>query len=165
MPFSLPSAFNPGDVYSNAHVNAVAAAINTLVNGPKSAYVATSEATTSATYADLPTVTDTVTVTIGQSGIALVFLTVNNVHTSLANGDAYVSFAASGANTIVAGAPYYLWNQTSTGSGGTTVTALSGTFLVTGLAPGATTFKMKYAQAGGTTAAFGDRTIVVWPFP
>lgn len=46
MPFLLPYQFNPGDVYSNAHVNAVAAAINALVNGMQTAFVAASESTT-----------------------------------------------------------------------------------------------------------------------
>jgi hypothetical protein len=163
--FALPAAFNSGDVYSNAHVNAVAAAINTLVNGPARAFVATSEGTTSTTYTDLSTVTDTVTVTIGQSGNALVFLTIGGAYANIANGDYYCSFAASGANTIAAGPPYEIWGQTATGAAGTTVTPMCGAFLVPGLAPGATTFKMKYKAGGGASTAFSARTIVVVPFP
>jgi len=165
MPFSLPANFNPGDSYTNTHANNVASAINTLVNGPAKAFVATLESTAATTYTDLATTTDQVTVTIGQSGIALVFLTVANGYTGVVNGDYYCSFAASGANTIAAGPPYEISGQTSTGSAGTTVTPLCGAFLVTGLAPGATTFKMKYKASGGATATFAQHTIVVVPFP
>ena len=165
MPFSLPANFNPGDSYTNVHANNVAAAINTIVNGMRSAFVATSEAYATAAWGDCATTTDQVTVTIGQSGIALVFLTVANGYTGVVNGDYYCSFAASGANTIAAGPPYEISGQTSTGSAGTTVTPLCGAFLVTGLAPGATTFKMKYKASGGATATFAQRTIVVVPFP
>src|SRR6516164_8121680 len=142
MPFSLPGNFNPGDSYTNVHANNVAAAINTLVNGPAKAFVATSENTTSTTYADLATTTDQVTVTIGQSGAALVSLSIGAAYASTVSGAYYCSFAVSGANTIAAGSPYEMVGQTSTGTGGTTITPMCGTFLVTGLVPGATTFKL-----------------------
>src|SRR6516165_2613273 len=72
--FALPAAFNPGDVYSNAHVNAVAAALNTIVNNAAIGQVAVQEATTSGAYADLPTTTDFATVNVGSSGAVLVIL-------------------------------------------------------------------------------------------
>jgi hypothetical protein len=165
MPFSLPANFNPGDSYTNVHANNVAAAINTLVNGPAKAFVATSENTTSTTYADLATTTDQVTVTIGQSGAALVSLSIGAAYASTVSGAYYCSFAVSGANTIAAGSPYEMVGQTSTGTGGTTITPMCGTFLVTGLVPGATTFKLKYKAGSGATATYNARTIVVVPFP
>ncbi|HVQ84604.1 MAG TPA: hypothetical protein VMS84_07495 [Mycobacterium sp.] len=163
MPFLLPYQFNPGDVYSNAHVNAVAAAINALVNGMQTAFVAASESTTSTTYTDLTTVTDTVTVTIGQSGIALVFMSGLLVG-SVAGNAPFMSFAASGANTIAAATgPNSIFYQAA-GAG------YSGQYgamaPLTGLNPGATTFKLKYASLGAAgTASFQYRRITVIPFP
>jgi hypothetical protein len=165
MPFNLNNQWATGQSVAASDMNNIANAINALVNGPAKGYAAAGETTTSTTYTDLPTTTDQVTVTIGQSGIALVFLTVFDGHTSTVNGQCYCSFAASGANTIAAGPPNEVYAQTSTGSGGTNTNTLSGTFLVTGLAPGATTFKMKYKAGNSATAAFYGRAIVVVPFP
>lgn len=71
MAFNLKSDWANGDLYTAAAADAVAAAINTLVNGLKTATVATSENTTSTSYADLTTTTDQVTVTVGASGTVL----------------------------------------------------------------------------------------------
>jgi hypothetical protein len=158
MPFQLPANFNPGDQYNNLNVNAVAAAINTLVNGTQTAFVATQETTTSTTYADLTTVTDTVTATVGQSGLVWVMLSAVLINSVQAN-TTYVGVALSGANTVAASDNYAGLAQGYVGQITSTVW-----FPMTGLAPGATTFKMKYRVSAGTGYA-GVRRIAVIPFP
>ena len=163
MPFSLPGNFNPGDSYTNVHANNVAAAINTLVNGMQTAYVATSEGTTSTTFTDLATTTDQVTVTIGQSGAALVFMSAQLVGGAAANAPA-MSFAVSGANTIAAaqGSNSILYQAPAAGYGG----QFGAMVPLSGLAPGATTFKLKYVSLGpAATASFQYRRITVLPLP
>jgi hypothetical protein len=117
------------------------------------------QTTTSTTFAKLPTTTDQVTVNIGPSGIALVFLTcsTNNSGAGQAN---YVGFSMSGENTAAASfsqALEYQCFSASTSSG-----APNGMFPVTGLTPGATTFEMEYAVTGGT-GTFWNRRIFVLP--
>jgi len=163
MPFSLPANFNPGDSYTNVHANNVAAAVNTLVNGMQTAYVATAESTTSTTFTDLATTTDQVTVTIGQSGVALVFMSAS-LTGSVAGNAPVMSFAVSGANTIAAALGPNMMLYQAAGA------AYIGQFGVmvplTGLAPGATTFKLKYTSAGAAgTSTFQYRRITVIPFP
>ena len=172
MAFTLPAdlatnwADGVGMIENAAFLNAVAtlnnankAALNTLVNGAATATVATSETTVSTTYADLATTTDSVTVTIGNSGMALVLLQANG--TSTASNYSYTGFAISGATTRAAddavALQYSVWSsgiQTQAGA----------PFLVTGLTAGSTTFKMKYRVAGGT-GTFLNRRISVIPFP
>jgi hypothetical protein len=165
MPFQLPASFNPGDQYTNLNVNAVAAAINALVNGIRTASVATNESTTSTTFTDLATVTDTVTVTIGQSGVAFVMLSALISTASGYGGD--MGFALSGANTQAANVlNAIVVNAVLTGVSGCDH-QVGGTFFVQGLVPGATTFKAKYAASGGASypAQFANRQITVFPFP
>jgi len=172
MAFSLPTdlatdwADNVGMIENAAYLNKVGemnnankAALIALVNGTATATVATSETTTSATYADLTTTTDSVTVTIGNSGMALVLLQANG--TSTTGYYSYISFAISGATTRAAddatALQFAVWSsgiQTQAGA----------PFLVTGLASGSTTFKMKYRVASGT-GTFLNRRISVIPFP
>ena len=160
MPFSLPANFNPGDSYANVHANNVAAAINTIVNGMRSAFVATSEAYATAAWGDCATTTDQVTVTIGQSGVALVFISAS-ISLNATGGAGYMSIAASGANTIAAGnAPNMFYQAPGASYGGQ-----SGNMApLQGLSPGSTTFKLKYYVQGGS-ANFSARAITVVPFP
>jgi hypothetical protein len=159
MPFSLPGNFNPGDSYTNVHANNVAAAINALVNGAATAVVNTLETTTSTSYTDLATTTDQVTVTIGQSGLAIVLIHATIINTGLYYG--YVSLALSGANTQAASTQlglvfvpaYANWISQS-----------GDAFALPGLNPGSTTFKLKYQVQGGT-GTFGNRRLTVIPFP
>lgn len=128
------------------------------------AYVATNETTASTSYTDLATTTDSVTVTIGQTGLALVSLgCYSNVNS---NGQiCYLSFAISGATTVSAGTPASgtvdLLMQQQSGANGTNYSSY-GTVLVTGLTAGSTTFKMKYKVSGGT-GSFVQRYISVVP--
>jgi hypothetical protein len=121
--------------------------------GPAAAFVTTDETTTSVTYADLTTTSDTVTVTIGANGLALVALA-SGVFNSAAN-DTFVSFAVSGATTTAATDTMCIRQATSSAMG------WGATFLVTGLNAGSTTFKMKYRVSAGTGHAFNRRIAVV----
>lgn len=173
MAFSLPSdlatdwADNVGMIENAAYLNAVGtmnnslkSAVNTLVNGVAGAVVATSETTQSGTYADLATTTDTVTVTIGNSGMALVML-----YSSMScnAGTLYVSYAVSGATTSAAAdSKALIFAQQN----GFPVGAFGGAFMETGLTAGSTTFKMKYRTTRTDYAAtFVNRRIAVIPFP
>jgi hypothetical protein len=124
--------------------------------GPATAYVATAENTASTTFADLPTTTDQVTVNVGASGLAQVdiYAAVSNSGTT----GTMVGFAISGATTQAASDAYSLrWDASATFVG-----RPGASFLLTGLAPGATTFKMKYRVAAGT-GTYQDRRIAVTP--
>lgn len=129
-----------------------------LNTGALSAVVLTSETTSSTSYADLATTTDTVTVTIGSNGLALVIISsdmVNNTN----NDFTFVTFAASGANTIAASDTRSFSAKVPTASG-----EFSGSwgYLATGLSAGSTVFKMKYRVNAGT-GTFSNRYISVIP--
>ncbi|MBY0442027.1 MAG: hypothetical protein K2Q25_07820, partial [Mycobacteriaceae bacterium] len=126
--------------------------------GPTAGYVSTSESTTSTTYADLTTTSDTITVNIGASGCALVFIS-SKMGQPTAGAYAFMSFALTGANTQSADDSMSIGYQTANNGG----TSYQGSpFLLTGLASGATTFKAKYRVSTGT-GTFANRRIAVIP--
>lgn len=127
---------------------------NRLATGAATAVVLTQETTTSTSYADLATTTDTVTVTIGNNGIALVSIygTFTNSGANYTN----IGFAISGATTVAATDTFAISQNT------TAFLSMSSVFLVTGLAAGSTTFKMKYSVVAGT-GTFKNRRIAVVP--
>ena len=138
--------FNSVAVYDNA------------VAGPATATVTTAEGTTSTTPANLATTTDQVTINVGPSGLVIVFINAQMIPNT-ANAVATVSFTVSGANTIAAGPPYSMSYQAfAVGAVG----VLGDPFLLAGLNPGATTFKMKYKTSAGTTT-FSYRMISAIP--
>lgn len=114
------------------------------------------------TYVDLATAGPQVTVTIGSSGMAAVFLNAY-LYSSYTSGYvlATMSFAVSGASTVVPE-----WERRSIANGPTANT-LGGAFLLTGLNPGSTTFKARYTlvygSATGQNGQFRNRTISVIP--
>lgn len=126
-----------------------------VLNGAATAYVATQESTTSSSYVDLTTTTDSVTVTIGASGMALVAFSAYG-YNSTAGALANIALAVSGSTTISAGLRYRI-------SFAQALQMYGSTFLVTGLTAGSNTFKMKYAAESGGTAIFGARQISVVP--
>lgn len=102
--------------------------------------VAALEGTVSASYADLPTVGPTVSVTIGPSGTALVSLSAQ-ARTAVGGSIGYASVELTGANVLAASdANAVALPDDARGSA---------SFLLTGLTPGVTQFQMKYR----TTAA------------
>jgi hypothetical protein len=127
-------------------------------SGPATATVLTAETTTSSTPVDLATTTDQVTITVGSSGLVIVFLN-SEIISNTASAVSTVLFALSGANTMAAAAPYQFSYQAFAAS----AVGVSGApFLMAGLNPGATTFKMKYKTSSGT-ATFSYRMISAIP--
>lgn len=121
-----------------------------------SASVAANETYSTTAYGDLATTTDTVTVAVGASGIALV--SVNGyMHGGAAGRTAYISFALSGANTLAASDLNSTYLVTPSSGGGQS----SGVFVLTGLNPGNTTFKMKYKSSAAGACDFQNRSIGV----
>lgn len=125
------------------------------------ASVATQETSTSSTFGDLATVGPTVTVPVRQSGKLLVIISaqIQWISTAAAAtvGGAYATIEMSGANTI---APLTAFNSIlASGHLNTNVSAgtvshapqvnSTGAFVFTGLTPGSTTVRMKYARQAG----------------
>ena len=123
-------------------------------SNPTSATVATTESTSSSTYADMTTVGPAVTANIGPSGSALVTVTCHSYNSAV--NDTFMSFAVSGASTQAASDNNAKVTSTTSGQQGSTAT------IVTGLTPGTTTFTSKYKAASGT-GSFLRRTISVVP--
>lgn len=142
---------------STALVNSTVTA-DKLATGAAAATVATSETTSSASYVQLATTTDTVTVTIGANGLALVSIGCGASNTVANNGN-YMSFAISGATTQAAADTFSSSNRTAIANFGT---YHGRTFLVTGLTPGSTTFGARY-RTEANTATIADRKISVVP--
>lgn len=142
--------------------NAVSAAVNAIVGGLAVSNIATSQNIPSAStsYVSMATA-DQVTATIGQSGAALVILT---VQMTLTNYAAYASYALSGANTVAAAdgkALYFI--QPASGSELFTGSLVR---LETGLTAGATTFTAQFRTTNsGYTYAVANRQLAVIPFP
>lgn len=165
---TLKNTWVTGEVYDATAINAVATAVNAssaslsvLSSGSASAYVATTEAINSATYADLATTTDTVTVTINASGLALVIFSAF-VTAGATGATGWMSFAASGANTIAADDSLAFAAHAPQ-----TANLIDGKSMVVpllGLSPGSTTFKAKYRR-DAAAASFQYRRITVIPFP
>lgn len=172
MAFSLPSDLatnwvdNVGMIEDAAYLNGIGtfnntlkAVINSTVSGATTAIVSTSESTTSSSYADLTTTTDSVTVTISSSGMALVLIYANMTNSQ--GSVPYLSYALSGTNTSAAADTKACRYWTLSAGGACTMSA---SFFETGLSAGSTTFKLKYKNSGGSTTTFADRRIAVIPF-
>lgn len=129
-----------------------------LATGAQQALVATSQTTTSTSFTDLATTTDTVTATIGANGLALIIISAKINNTDSAAGG-FVGVAISGANTVAASEANSLNLRNSTGAPDSQT---SWTYLHTGLTPGSTTFKLKYRVTAGT-GTFTNRRIMVIP--
>lgn len=145
--WSNDASFNDGTGIANGAITA-----SKLATGATTASVATNENTTSTSYTDLATATDTVTVTIGANGLALVIITAEFFNST--SGNMFVSFVASGANTIAA--------SDTNGLLAGTLTQASWSKVLTGLSAGSTTFKLKYRVSAGT-GNFLNRSISVVP--
>lgn len=128
--------------------------VDKFATGATSAVVVTSETTASTSFVDLATTSDSVTVTIGSNGVAIVIIT-SELTNSGANSTR-VSFAVSGATTLAASDSRAIINQ------GANDNSFSWSYVATGLTPGSTTFKMKYRVSGGT-GTFLNRYISVVP--
>jgi hypothetical protein len=161
---ALKNDWATGNTVNASDMNDTSNAVNALsamVSGAATASVATQESTTSSTYADLTTTTDSVTVTIGASGKAIVFLSAQ-MQNGTSTAYAWMGCAISGASTVAAsGARAIMYQNVFTG--GSPQAQYGSPYLVTGLTAGSTTFKLKYRAAGGGTASFNNRNIAVIP--
>lgn len=152
---------NTNDSVITANITNAAVTASKLATGAQTAYVATNESTTSTTYADLATTTDSVTVTIGANGLALVSIYCGQIYNNTNGSRSLASFAISGATTQAAADNYSIMIL-STGVN-TPQIGIGATFLLNGLAAGSTTFKMKYKIVTASTGSFTDRRISVVP--
>lgn len=130
-----------------------------LNTGAAPALVSTSEPTTSSSYGDLTTTTDSVTVVIGANGIAIVNISALGANAA-SGGQVLMGFAISGATTQAASDAFSA--KINSAAGGQSW-SLNGTFVLTGLIPGITTFKAKYKSDGTNAATFSNRRIAVVP--
>lgn len=159
----IPTAGIANSAITTALINNAAVTVDKLSTGAAAAFVATQETTTSTTYANLATTTDTVTVTIGANGLALVSL-YSYISNNTKDSFTYIGVDISGANTIVATDTCAIIFQAYSGN---TSLSFGNSFVLTGLTAGLTTFKMKYrVQTGGGgagTGSFANRRIAVIP--
>jgi len=137
----------------------VAQAINNNFGAAKfaSAYVSTLETRSSTSYGDLTTTTDTVTVTISATGVAIVFISAK-LYNNTGTGHANIAVELSGANSQSADTSRALAIQEVSGN---YTYNLGLPLLYVGLAPGSTTFKLKYKSEVTGTASFADRRLSV----
>ena len=170
MPLATNYVNGIGMIYGADEINEAHGAVNdntvvaALLASADVAVVATAETTTSASFTDLTTTTDEVTVDIGASGRALVLIYAR-IRQPTGNHGGVMSYAASGANTIAAddSRAAGFRNQASVSDFAYPQFAM---FLHDDLDAGSTTFKLKYkATSGGTASEFSHRRITVIPVP
>ena len=124
--------------------------------------VATSQTTTSASYANLASVGPSVTLVVPQSGEVLISFSAFLTH-SAAGQRSFLGWAASGANTIAASDANSAQMRQMAISGAE-VGTIGRTMHLTGLTPGTTTFTLMY-RTTAATATFADRHLIVEPKP
>ena len=135
----------------------VTSGANTIVERtPTATYIATSETTASASFADLTTVGPAVTVTTGSEAIVVVTCQLSN---DSAGARALMGYAISGATTLAAAAARSLTYE-SGNAGDFLLASYMG--LVAGLTPGSNVFTAKYLATTGN-ATFVYRALTVIP--
>lgn len=132
--------------------------VTKLISSAVSQYVDTEQSTASTSYTDLGTVGPTVTATITTSGLALIILQ-SAMTNGTSNQVSFVSFSASGSNTIAASDAKSIIQGSPTGAVYSTGSYAA---LLTGLTAGSTVFTMSYKASAGT-AYFKNRVLTVIP--
>jgi hypothetical protein len=146
------------DVVTNKTIDA-SQLINTTVTAsklnlnPQTNYVNTDETTTSTTYVGFTTA-QSVTITIGVNGFALVSFS-SGIYSSVATTK-YVSVAVSGATTTAASDTWGIRNDNTAFIG-----IQSMTHLFTGLSLGSTTFTLQLRTNAGTGHGFERRITAI----
>lgn len=145
------------DIYSKAAVDALLAAV---AKAPVAARVDADENPGSTgAFVDMTTVGPSVTLDVPASGRVLVTMGAYIGCGSVA--DLFLGVALSGANTVAAAGTTAVGHRCYANN---TFYTSQGTFLLTGLTPGSTTFKMQYQKTTGT-GSFSQRMLVVTPDP
>jgi len=139
-----------------ANITDASVSASKLNTGAQTAYVPTSETTTSTSFVDLTTITDSVTVNVGANGLLLVALYAQ--FSNSGTGATYVSFVLSGANTQAAADAYSILTSGTANA----QFNISSVFLLNALSVGSTVVKMKYKVQSGT-GTFTNRRISVIP--
>jgi len=139
-----------GQLFVSTGPNAIAARI------PSSAFVATSQSTTSTSYTNLATVGPVVTVTTGTQAVALFS---SGIDSDTANAAALASVQVSGASSVAANDN---WALIRDGLANANILQMGDFHLFTGLTAGSNTFTMMY-KAGSNTATFVRRELLVIP--
>lgn len=137
--------------------------------GETTEFIASAETTTSTSYVDLATAGPSATVTVGPSGRVRLLAGVEastEVLNATGNHGAQFGYAASGANTI--GDTYLglhdAWSQVSgVGVANLSRASIASGRVISGLAAGVTTFKLRYAARTQGTAGFANRWIIAQP--
>lgn len=146
---------------------AAAQAVSMLSARTKAQTINVQESTTSFAWTDLATPGPAVTITIGPSGRALMWLSAKGGW-SLVVADVYqgafMTAQLSGANTLAADLQWAAFIETQHGSTtfATVSTTIGSAYTFEGLTPGETTFTVKYSVgASGRSVDFNRRTLVV----
>ena len=150
------SKLNTNNSVVTANITNASVTPDKLSTGAQTAYVATSETTTSTSFTDLTTITDSVTVTVGANGLLLVALYAQ--FSNSGTGASYISFTLSGTNTQAAADAYSI---VLSGTANAQFN-ISSVFLLSGLNVGSTVAKMKYKVQSGT-GTFTNRRISIVP--
>jgi hypothetical protein len=123
--------------------------------------VATAQGTASGTYVNLATTGPSVTLTVPESGRALVSVTAG-MFGSTGNSSCYVGFEVTEGATVVK-APV---DANALILAGPTQQQTSASFVITGLKPGASvTIQAKYRTSDEKTCTFSNRSIWAIPLP
>ena len=125
--------------------------------------IATQQTTTSTSYTNLSSVGPSVTLVVPQSGEVTVEFSAWTNH-SAAGQTLFLGFAMSGANTLAANDATSAQIRQMAISPGTVVGTIGRKIHLTGLTPGTTTFTLMY-KTTAATATFGDRHLIVTPYP
>lgn len=124
----------------------------------ESAYVATSQSTSSTSYTDLATAGPAATAVVGTTGFLFVGVTCKTTPDTSA-GTSFMGIALSGANTLAAADKYAVEFRRDANA---TLAMWGGSWLITGLTPGSTTVTAKY-KVGANNASFEHRHVFAIP--
>ncbi|AVD99641.1 minor tail protein [Mycobacterium phage Cuke] len=125
--------------------------------------IATSQTTSSTSYANLSTVGPSVTLNVPSSGEVRVDFSAFLNH-SAAGQTSYVSLVMSGSNTLAANDSNAALMRQMAISAGIAIGTIGRSLHLKNLTPGTTTFSLQY-KTTAATATFADRSLIVTPMP
>ena len=159
MAWATPIIHAVGDILTASDWNITSNDLSFL-GDLQTAFVGTTESTTSSTFTNLATVGPSVTLVTGSGAIVTLGALLGN---NSAGGSALMGFTISGATTTAASALAAL--RIGNGASGAS-NSIQASFVVgIGTTAGTNTFTAQYEQTGGGTATFSARQITVQPLP